>query len=77
MENVFTIADFIRVAKEVRANNKRSIIFVISERIYGIDGRPTLKEISKAITEATGIESRSLVVGHLQRGAVPVASDRV
>lgn len=76
-QNIFTMDDFIKTAKRVRANNKRSIIFVISELIYGKNGLPTLDEIAKEITKKTGIEARSLIVGHLQRGATPTAIDRV
>ena len=77
INNIFEVKDFIRLAKEARINNKRSIIFVISELLYGINNRPTLKEIAKEITKYTGIEARTLVIGHLQRGANPNAMDRI
>jgi 6-phosphofructokinase 1 len=35
------------------------------------------ERISQQITEATGYESRSLVLGHLQRGGSPCTYDRV
>ncbi len=34
-------------------------------------------EVARAIAERTGFETRSLVLGHLQRGGSPTASDRV
>ena len=77
INNIFTIEDFIKCAKEARESKKRSIIFVISELIYGVKGRPTLKEIAREISKNTGIEARTLVVGHLQRGANPIAMDRI
>lgn len=45
------------------------------------DGRPRLggiaDELAPLIEEATGIETRSTVLGHLQRGGSPTAYDRV
>lgn len=77
IHNIFTIKDFINAATKARKNGKRSIIFVISEFIYGLNGRPTLKEIAQAITDNTGIDARTLIVGHSQRGSTPSAMDRV
>ena len=75
-ENIFSMDDFVKTAKKIRDNGKRSIIFVISELIYGQNGRQTLPEIAKIITQKTGIVSRTLVVGHIQRGATPTGIDR-
>ena len=45
------------------------------------DGRPRLggiaDELAPLIESATGIETRSTVLGHLQRGGSPTAYDRV
>src|SRR5690606_34791079 len=45
------------------------------------DGRPRLggiaDHLAPLIEEATGIETRSTVLGHLQRGGSPTAYDRV
>ncbi len=35
------------------------------------------KYVSDAVQQATGIESRSIVLGHIQRGGTPTAYDRV
>lgn len=43
-----------------------------SERLGGI-----AEEVAKAITERTGKETRSLVLGHLQRGGSPTTFDRL
>jgi phosphofructokinase-like protein len=47
----------------------------------GADGRPRLggiaDEIAPLIEERTGVETRSAVLGHLQRGGSPTAYDRV
>jgi len=42
-----------------------------------LDGRNIGKTLSKAIERRTGLESRSVVLGHLQRGGVPTVFDRV
>lgn len=50
---------------------------------HGVDhmGRPRLGGIAEQLTpqieERTGIETRSMTLGHLQRGGVPTAYDRV
>lgn len=50
---------------------------------HGVDhmGRPKLGGIAAALTprieDMTGIETRSMTLGHLQRGGVPTAYDRV
>jgi 6-phosphofructokinase 1 len=43
-----------------------------SERLGGI-----AEDVAKAITERTGKETRSLVLGHLQRGGSPTTFDRL
>lgn len=43
-----------------------------SERLGGI-----AEEVAKAITDRTGKETRSLVLGHLQRGGSPTTFDRL
>ncbi len=54
-----------------KANGKRHFIVIIAEGLNGTN------ELTKAIEENTGIETRATVLGHIQRGGAPTASDRV
>ncbi|MFS1537351.1 MAG: 6-phosphofructokinase [Candidatus Phlomobacter fragariae] len=50
---------------------KRHAIVAITEHIYDVN------ELAKYIEKATGHGTRATVLGHIQRGGSPVASDRV
>ncbi len=54
-----------------RKNGKRHFIVMVAE------GLGTTSEITKRIEEETGIETRATILGHIQRGGVPTAFDRV
>jgi 6-phosphofructokinase 1 len=75
-ENVLKASDFIRIANETKQNKKRSCIFVITEKIYGKNGLPTLDEIAEEVERKTNRVCRVNVIGHSQRGGVPAAIDR-
>ncbi len=61
------------LAKIVEAKNrgKHNFIVVVAEGIGGS------AEIAKKIEEATDIETRAVVLAHLQRGGAPSAKDRI
>jgi 6-phosphofructokinase 1 len=75
-ENVLSTDEFISIANETKRNKKRSCIFVITEKIYGANGLPTLDELAKEVEKVTGRVCRVNVIGHIQRGGVPSATDR-
>jgi 6-phosphofructokinase 1 len=75
-ENVLSIEEFVAIANETKKNKKHSCIFVITEKIYGINGFPTLDELAKEVEKITGRVCRVNVIGHMQRGGVPSATDR-
>jgi 6-phosphofructokinase 1 len=75
-ENIMNAEEFIAIADETKRNKKRSCIFVITEKIYGTNGLPTLDELAKEIEKVTGRVCRVNVIGHMQRGGVPAATDR-
>ncbi|SMY10485.1 6-phosphofructokinase [Brevibacterium jeotgali] len=82
-----------RWVRSARARGRAPIVvvaegFVPEDRVEAVaakgeapDGRPRLggiaDELAPLIEEATGIETRSTVLGHLQRGGSPTAYDRV
>src|SRR5699024_9491134 len=83
------VADWVQAT----VNRGRAPVVVVAEgfRLAGQDvstargtdhmGRPRLGGIAEQLTpvieELTGIETRSMTLGHLQRGGVPTSYDRV
>lgn len=62
------------VFQEIRdgsARGKASWIIVVAE------GRSSAPAVAAAVTEATGLETRIAVLGHIQRGGRPTAFDRI
>lgn len=53
------------------ANGKRHSIIVVAE------GAAKGEDVSRKITEISGIEARVTVLGHIQRGGTPTAADRI
>ncbi|TCG11781.1 6-phosphofructokinase [Mycoplasma marinum] len=76
-ENIFTPEQFVEVVKQSQSIGKRSVIIMVAELIYGQEGRASLEEISKLITEKTGKVARVSVLAHQQRGGTPTAQERV
>ena len=65
-------ADFERVVRiilENRARGKNLNIIIVSEGVGGS------QELAKRIHEVTGIDSRTTILGHIQRGGRPTALD--
>lgn len=57
---------------ELKDGKKKHSLIIVSEKIY-----PNIHEFVKRVQEATGIETRAEVLGHLQRGGSPSACDRI
>ncbi len=62
------IVDRFRAAS---ATGKHHFIVVVAEGIGHVD------ELAKQIEEATGVETRATVLGHVQRGGTPSSRDRI
>lgn len=67
----YDLNDVIEKIKEGRKSGKEQFIIVVAEGVGGTE------EIAKKINEATGIESRATILGHVQRGGSPTVRDRV
>ncbi|TCG10486.1 6-phosphofructokinase [Mycoplasma todarodis] len=76
-ENIFSTQDFVDVVKKTQEIGKRSVIIMVAELTYGIDGRPSLDEIAKEVEKQTGKVTRVSVLAHQQRGGTPTAMERV
>lgn len=59
-----------RLVKSAKSGKLSSIIVVA-------EGAGKSEEIAKLIEDKTGLEARSVVIGHLQRGGSPTMADRV
>lgn len=70
-EKTFKKEDVIKTIIEGKNRGKRRFIVVVAEGIGGAD------ELAKEIEAQTGIESRATILGHVQRGGSPTATDRV
>ena len=63
--------DVINKIREIRSTGKKHFVVVVAEGVGGVE------EIADRIEEATGIESRATILGHVQRGGNPTVRDRV
>ncbi|MGP1928835.1 MAG: 6-phosphofructokinase [Arsenophonus sp. NC-WZS1-MAG3] len=67
----FDKKELLKEIKSDLARGKRHAIVAITEHIYDVN------ELAKYIEKETRHETRATVLGHIQRGGSPVASDRV
>ncbi len=65
------INEVIKKIQKTRATGKQHFIIIVAEGVGGVE------EMAKQIEEATGIETRASVLGHVQRGGSPTVRDRV
>ncbi len=65
------IESVIEKIKASKKTQKQNFIVVVAEGVGGVE------EIAKKIEDATGIESRATILGHVQRGGNPTVRDRV
>lgn len=63
--------DVLRPVLEAKSRGKKHAIIIVAEGIGGVI------DIAKRVEEATGIESRATILGHVQRGGSPTVRDRV
>ena len=70
-ENPVDVSTVIEQILHNRAHGKRHNLIVVAEGVGGSDS------LAKEIERVLGIEARSTVLGHLQRGGTPTAVDRM
>ena len=63
--------DIIQKIKAIKNTGKKHFIVVVAEGVGGVES------IADRIEQATGIESRATILGHVQRGGSPTVRDRV
>ena len=57
--------------RETQKRGRNHFIIVVSEGLCDV------RELAKQIEDATGIESRATILGHIQKGGSPTLRDRV
>ena len=62
--------------RRTQKTGKKHFLVIVAEGIPA-DGIITVEELAKAIEEETGVESRAMVLAHVQRGGSPTVRDRV
>lgn len=70
-EKPFSVKDVMKVILEGRAKGKHHYLIVVAEGVEGAD------DLGKEIEAVTGLETRTTVLGHIQRGGSPSSSDRI
>jgi 6-phosphofructokinase 1 len=70
-EMPYTVEDVIERIQNTQTTGKHHFIIVVSEGIGNSQDK------AKKIEQATGIETRATVLGHVQRGGAPTVHDRV
>ena len=65
------LSDVITKIQDTQKTGKKHFIIVVAEGIGGVE------QMAKEIEEATGIETRATILGHVQRGGNPTVRDRV
>ena len=66
--------DYERMVSDIKNGHKRG---KISWMIIVAEGAGKAHEISQSVTTMTNLESRFVVLGHVQRGGVPTGQDRI
>ncbi|MGL4616810.1 MAG: ATP-dependent 6-phosphofructokinase [Mycoplasmoidaceae bacterium] len=74
-ENILKKEEILQLIKNIRKTNKESIVILVSELLYGVDGNPTLQEISEFVYKNIKEKIRINVLGYTQRASIPTAFD--
>ena len=68
---------FLKIAKQGFKKGKSNVTFLVTEQLYPKDGPQSLDVIAKWLEKETGLFTRHVVVGYIQRGGKPSARDRL
>jgi len=66
--------DYGRMCQDIKAGNEKG---KISWMIIVAEGAGKAYEIANTVTTMTGLETRFVVLGHVQRGGIPAGQDRI
>ena len=65
------MSSIIRKINTTKNNGKKHFIVIVAEGVGGVE------DIAKQINEATGVDARATILGHVQRGGNPTLRDRL
>lgn len=68
---------FLKIAKEGFEKGKPNITFLVTEQLYPKEGPKSLDAIAKWLEKESGMFTRHVVLGYIQRGGKPSARDRL
>lgn len=74
-DNILNEEQFTNVIKKLRKENKESIVILVTELIYGVEGRKTLKEMCNYASSKINEKIRINVLSYSQRAGTPTALD--
>lgn len=69
--------EMMRSLKTAYYNHKLNIIVLVCEGAVDLDGRTITTREIESIIKGAGLEVRSLVLGHIQRGGMTTSQDRI
>lgn len=69
--------DMLKSVKTAYYNHKPNIFVFLCEHAVDINGNRITMEDVKAVIEAEGLNARGLIIGHIQRGGITSAKDRI
>ncbi len=75
-EMPFTIDGIVEKMQRTLNTGKKHFIIIVAEGVKDSIGGD-VHQLARTIEERTGVESRATVLGHVQRGGVPTARERV
>ena len=75
-EMPFTIDGIIEKMQRTLNTGKKHFIIIVAEGVKDSIGGD-VHQLARTLEERTGVESRATVLGHVQRGGVPTARERV
>lgn len=70
-EKPFDVNELCKTILEGKLRGKMHNLIILAEGVGGAN------ELAKSVEEVTGIEARATILGHIQRGGSPTASDRI
>ncbi|MDD3207342.1 MAG: 6-phosphofructokinase [Bacilli bacterium] len=71
-EHPYTEAEIMNRIKTLGTGKKKHSLIIVSEKVF-----PNVISFAEKVTQETGFETRAEVLGRLQRGGSPSASDRI
>lgn len=73
----FSIDEIVSKMCRTLSTGKKHFIIIVAEGVVKRNGISSVQELAELLEAKTGVEARASVLGHVQRGGVPTARERV